>query len=49
MSYFDQKQRHYTEILHLIDKTVSSGGSIKDIRETIVERLEEIDEIKSQI
>ena len=49
MSYFDQKQRHYTEMLHLIDKTVSSGGSIKDIREGIIERLEEIDEIKSQI
>jgi len=49
MSYFDVKQKHYTEMLHLIDKTVSLGGSIDDIRETIVERLEEIDEIKSQI
>jgi hypothetical protein len=39
MSYFDQKQRHYTEILHLIDKTVSSGGSIQDIRESITRKI----------
>ncbi len=49
MSYFDTKQKYYTEMLHLIDKTTSSGGSIKDIRESVVKLIDEIDEIKSQI
>ena len=49
MSYFDQKQQQYTEILHLIDKVISSGGSIKDVRKNVVNLIDEIDEIKSQI
>mgnify|MGYP003629945346 CR=1 FL=1 len=49
MSYFDIKQTHYTEILHLIDQTISSGGSTEDIRENVVNLINEIDEIKSKI
>jgi hypothetical protein len=49
MSYFDTKQKYYTEMLHLIDKTTSSGGSIEDIRESVVNLINEIDDLKSQI
>ena len=49
MSYFDIKQNYYTDILNLIDKTISSGGSIKDVRESVINLINEIDEIKSQI
>tara|TARA_R110000787_G_scaffold112120_1_gene221064 strand:- start:2567 stop:2716 length:150 start_codon:yes stop_codon:yes gene_type:complete len=49
MSYFDVKQNYYTDILNLIDKTISSGGSIEDVRESVVKLINEIDIIKSQI
>tara|TARA_R110000772_G_scaffold23034_1_gene62002 strand:- start:2583 stop:2732 length:150 start_codon:yes stop_codon:yes gene_type:complete len=49
MSYFDIKQNYYTDILTLIDKTISSGGSIKDVRESVVKLINEIDDLKSQI
>ena len=49
MSYFDQKQQQYTVILHLIDQVISSGGSIQDVRKNVVNLINEIDEIKSQI
>jgi hypothetical protein len=49
MSYFDVKQKHHTDMLSLIDKTISSGGSIEDVRESVINLINEIDEIKSQI
>lgn len=49
MSYFDVKQKQYIEILHLIDQVISSGGSIEDVRKNVVNLINDIDEIKSQI
>tara|TARA_R110000823_G_scaffold204830_2_gene335834 strand:- start:862 stop:1011 length:150 start_codon:yes stop_codon:yes gene_type:complete len=49
MSYFDIKQNYYTDILTLIDKTITSGGNIKDVRKSVINLINEIDEIKSQI
>ena len=49
MSYFDVKQKHHTDMLSLIDKTISSGGSIEDVRESVINLINEIDKIKSQI
>jgi hypothetical protein len=49
MSYFDTKQKHYTEILHLVDETISSGGSVQDVREGIVQLIKNTDDLKSQI
>lgn len=49
MSYFDQKQLQYTEVLNLIDQTILLGGSIQDIRDNIASKIDEIDEIKSKI
>ena len=49
MSYFDIKQNYYTDILTLIDKTIASGGNIKDVRKSVINLINEIDEIKSQI
>jgi hypothetical protein len=49
MSYFDAKQKQYTEILHLIDQVILSGGSIEDVRKNVVNLINDIDEIKSQI
>ena len=49
MSYFDQKQLQYTEVLNLIDQTILLGGSIQDIRDNIASKINEIDEIKSKI
>ena len=48
MSYFDQKQLQYTEVLNLIDQTILLGGSIQDIRDNIASKINEIDEIKSK-
>ena len=49
MSYFDQKQLQYTEVLNLIDQTILLGGSLQDIRDNIASKIDEIDEIKSKI
>ena len=49
MSYFDQKQLQYTEVLNLIDQTILLGGSIQDVRDNIANKIAEIDEIKSKI
>ena len=49
MSYFDQKQQQYTEVLKLIDQIILSGGSIQDIRDNIASKIDEIDEIKSKM
>ena len=49
MSYFDTKQKHYTEILHLVEKTILSGGTIQDVHEGIVQLIKETDDLKSQI
>ena len=49
MSYFDVKQKHHTDMLSLIDKTISSGGSIEDVRKSVINLINEIDKIKSQI
>ena len=49
MSYFDQKQLQYIEVLNLIDQTILLGGSLQDIRDNIASKIDEIDEIKSKI
>ena len=49
MSYFDVKQKHHTDMLNLIDKTISSGGSIEDVRKSVINLINEIDDLKSQI
>ena len=49
MSYFDIKQKHYADILHMVDKTITSGGDIKNIRENVVKLMNELEKIKSQI
>ena len=49
MSYFDVKQNYYTDILNLIDKTITSGGSIEDVRKSVIKLINEIDDLKSQI
>ena len=36
MSYFDVKQKHHTDMLNLIDKTIASGGNIKDVRKSVI-------------
>ena len=49
MSYFDIKQNYYTDILTLIDKTIASGGNIEDARKSVINLINEIDDLKSQI
>ena len=49
MSYLDQRQTQYNEVLNLIDQTILLGGSMQDIRDSIVKKINKIDEIKSQI
>jgi len=49
MSYFDVKQKHYTEILRLVDEVASSGGSVQEVRDKLTNLITQIDELKAQI
>jgi hypothetical protein len=47
MSYLDNQQKLYQEVLQTIDKKISKGKGIKSIRKHIIKRINHLNYLKS--
>jgi len=47
MSYLENQQRTYQDILSKIDKKISKGKGIKSMRKHIIKRIKELEYFKS--
>ena len=45
MSYLDRQYAQYQEVLGIIDRTIASGGGIENVRNEIIKRVKELEQI----